>query len=189
MIHDGKDIGRKDRLVVVVDVDGRVRPPQKGLREGRRVIDLDGDLQVGAVRIEAETGHALRAEHALDLAHPHGFAAVGGFLDAIIDGCEGGGAVVLRPVELDAARNPRPGQPDQRRLDDAVVVDEVIVVGLVERHLHAPAKLGQQHDQQVAVLQKDRRVLAVGFDGVDAFDHGVGIDGAAAALVDAFFEK
>jgi hypothetical protein len=40
--------------------------------------------------------------------------------------------MMLRPVELDAAADPRPGQADQRRLDDRLVVDEVVAVGLVE---------------------------------------------------------
>ena len=49
---------------------------------------------------------------------------------------------MLRPVELDAAGDPRPIQPDQRRFDDAVVVDEMVAVGLVQCHLDTTAQFG-----------------------------------------------
>ena len=45
---------------------------------------------------------------------------------------ESGRVVVLRPVELDAARDPRPRQPDQGRLYDLIVVEKVIAANLVK---------------------------------------------------------
>ena len=43
-----------------------------------------------------------------------------------VDGQERRRAVVLRPVELDAARDPRAREPDERRLDHVVAVEEVV---------------------------------------------------------------
>ena len=76
-------------------------------------------------------------------------------------GIEGAGTVVLRPVELNPARDPRPGQPDQGRLDHLVVVDEMVAVGFIQRHLHPPADFGQDHDLEIAILQKDGVVRPV----------------------------
>ena len=189
VIHHGVHVGREDGLVVVVDVHGRVGPPEEGLGLVGAVGELHVDLQHGAIGMEREGVHALREEHALDLGADHCRAAVGVLDELPLDGHVRARAMVLGPVELDAARDPRPGQADQRGLDDLVVVDEVIAVGLIERHLHATAQLGQDHDLEIAVLEVDGRPrLERGRIG-DLIDDGVGVDGAAAALVDAFLQE
>ena len=96
---------------------------------------------------------------------------------------------MLRPVELDAAGNPGSGQADQRRFDDAIVIDEVKVVGLVASHLHAAAKPRQQHNFQVFVLQNDCCISYIGLLVGDTFDDRMGIDNAAAALIDPVFQE
>jgi len=40
--------------------------------------------------------------------------------------------MVLRPVELDAAGDPRPGEADEGRLDHGVAVEEIPAGGLVD---------------------------------------------------------
>ena len=103
MVHHGVDIGWEERLVVVVDVHGRVGPPQKGLGQGGAVVQADVDFEAGAVGGKAKAGERAGAKHPFDLVEPDGFAAVGVGFDAVLDGQEGAGAVVLGPVELDAA--------------------------------------------------------------------------------------
>ena len=39
--------------------------------------------------------------------------------------------MVLGPVELDTAGDPRPGQPNESGFDDVLAVDQVIAVGLI----------------------------------------------------------
>ena len=51
--------------------------------------------------------------------------------DLVIDRHECGRSVVLRPVELHAAGNPRPEEPHQSGFDDSLSVKEVVVIGLV----------------------------------------------------------
>jgi hypothetical protein len=46
------------------------------------------------------------------------FEPSGVFLDFKIHRQKRRGPMMLRPIEFDAAGNPRAGQPDQRRLDD-----------------------------------------------------------------------
>src|SRR5690606_14147137 len=93
------------------------------------------------------------------------------------------------PVELDAAGDPRPGEPDQRRFDHPVVVDKVIAVGFVQGHLHPAAEFGQEHNAQIGVLQEDGSIRLVRLRVGYAFDDGIGIDDAAAALVDALLQE
>ena len=66
------------------------------------------------------------------------------------------GPVMLRPVELDAAAGPRPGEADQRGFDDRLVVDEVVAVGLVLRAMDASAELRQDHHVDEFVFELDR---------------------------------
>ena len=189
VVHHRVNVGRKHRLVVVVHMYCWVGPPQKGLRLAAAVVELDTDLKIGAVGMERKAVHTLGEKHALDLRAPDRAAAVGVFGDAPVERAKGAGAVVLRPVELNAARDPRPGQAHQRGLDHLVVVNEMIAVGFIERHLYAAAQLGQDHDAQVAIFQKHCGIRLVGFLVEHAVDHRVRVDHAAAALVDAFFQE
>ena len=72
----------------------------------------------------------------------------------------------MRDVPLDAARDPRANQPDQRRLDDVLAVDEVVAVRLVDAREDAAADLRRDADLHVLVLEVDQAVrlvdLAVG---------------------------
>ena len=75
-------------------------------------------------------------------------------LDEDIGRHEGAGAVVLRPVELDAAGDPRPGEADERRLDHVLAVEEiVVVVRLVLADEDASADFRQHHQPDELVFQ------------------------------------
>ncbi len=96
---------------------------------------------------------------------------------------------MLRPVELDAAADPRPHQAYQRGLDDLVVVDEVVAVGLVIGALHTPTQLRQDHHAQIVVFQPYRAVGLIDLFIVNLINDGKGVNLAAAALIDALFQK
>ena len=70
--------------------------------------------------------------------------------------------MVLGPVELDAARNPRPCKADQRWLDDVVVIHEVTLLDFVIRHLDASAQLWQYHHLDILILEIDGFPLLLG---------------------------
>ena len=188
VVHHGVDVGREDRLVLVVHVHRRIGPPEKRLRLVGAVQQVYFDLEVGPARVQLEPVAALGAEHPLDLGAPHR-AVVIVRLDSPVDRLKRAGAVVLRPVELDPARDPGAAQTHERGLDHAVVVNEVVAVGLVEGHLDPPAELGQDHDLEVVVLEEDGRVGPVDPLANDPVDDRVRVDDAAAPLVDALLEE
>ncbi len=131
----------------------------------------------------------MRMRHLFSLAHDHRCAAVCIAAEGAGDGIEGGRAVVLRPVELDAARDPRPGKADQSGLYDLVVIHAVIAVRLVVDALDAAADLRQYHYFEVIVFQKYRPVFLVDLDIGESFGHRMGIHAAGASLIDALFQK
>jgi hypothetical protein len=97
--------------------------------------------------------HALHPPERVVVGAPNGHCAVGMPFDVDLDGQEGGRSMVLRPVELDAASDPGPGQADQCGLDDVVAVEEVIAVAPVHSDVDAAADLWKQHQTNPAVLQ------------------------------------
>jgi len=117
-------VGREYDLVIVVDVHGHVSETQHGIRERRAVDDAHGTFEHRAARTQGvadRPGHALAH---LEFAHPDGLAAVGVRLRAVLHRQECAGAVVMRDVPFDAAGNPRADQPDERGLDDVLVIDK-----------------------------------------------------------------
>ena len=175
--------GREDHLVVLVGVDGHVGEIEHRVGERRAVEELDRRFEVGPVRIERQPDEPLHAVPPLDLADPDGLAAVGVLLQRVIDRHEGGGAVVVGDVPLDAAGDPGAQHADQGGLDDVLAVEEVVAVGLVLRAEDAPAELRQDADLDVLVLQVDRLVGLVFADVRQLVEHRIGIDGPLRALV------
>ena len=97
--------------------------------------------------------------------------------------------MVLGPVELDAAANPRPCQADERRLDYLVIVNEMPIGNFVKGHLYPSAQFGENHDLDILVLQKDSVVFLVHLLVRDGLDDGIGINDAAASLIDTFLQE
>ena len=91
--------------------------------------------------------------------------------------------MVVEHVPLDPARDPRPQHPDERGLDDALPVEEVVAVRLVLGGEDPAADLGQDRDLQVLVLQPERPPGAVLPTVEEAVEERVGVDGALGALV------
>ena len=189
VVIDGAHVRREDGLRIVVDGHSGVGPPQERLRQARAVVELSLDFDVGAVGIDGEGHLALGAVHLIDLGELDRAAAVLILRDAPVGRRVGRRAVMLRPVELDAAGDPRADQAHQRRLDDLVVVDEVIAVGLVVGALDAAAQLGQHHHADVVVLQPHRGIGLIDLLVEDLVDDRQRIHLAAGALIDALFQE
>ena len=189
VVEDGVHVGREDALVLVVHLHGGIGPPEERLGQRGAVAEASLYLQIGTTGAQREAHEALLVEHALHLVAPHGDRAVLALLDGAVHGQVGGRAVVLRPVELDAAANPRTRQTDECGLDDVVVVDEVALADLVVGHLYAAAQFGHHHHFDVLILQVDD-VPVVGrrFVGY-RLDDGIGIHHAARALIDTFLQE
>ena len=96
---------------------------------------------------------------------------------------------MLRPVEFDAAGNPRAGKTDERRLDDLVVIDEVVAVGFIIGALNTAAELGQHHHADIFVFKPYGGIGLIGLFVEDFVDDRQGIDLAARTLIDALFKE
>ena len=115
-------------------------------------------------------------EHLLHLAAPYANRAIGVLFDAGVNGHEGGGTVVLRPVELDAATDPRTCQTYEGRLDDVVVVHKVALGYLVVGHLHTASQLRQYHHLDVLILNPNGLIVLIHLLVAYRLDDGIGID-------------
>ena len=154
MVKDGIDVWREHALVLVVDLHGRIGPPQEGLRHVRTVVEHTFYFYIRTTGAQREAGHALLMEHLLHLAHPHRHGAVCVLLKTRVSRHIGRRAVMLGPVELYAAADPRPRQTYQGGLDDVVVIHEVALTYLVIGHLYAPTKLRHDHHLDILILQE-----------------------------------
>ena len=116
------DIGREYDLVVVVDLDCEVCPPHKGVGNRCRVVYGYIGFYVRAVIVNTDGNHALHLVEIIDLAHENGFT-VGGTVH--VHKCRG--SVVLRPVELNAACDPRTCKTNHCGLYYLVVINEIVI--------------------------------------------------------------
>ena len=155
MVVDTVHVRRENGLRIIVDGYSRVCPPQECLRKGRSVVELTSDLNISLVRIQRKSRDFFRAVHLIDIPGNDRAASIRILPNVMIDRRISRRSVMLRPVELYAARNPRSGQAYQRGLDYSVVIYEIIVVCLIVSSLDPPAQFGKNHDFQIFVLEID----------------------------------
>jgi hypothetical protein len=123
------------------------------------------------------------------VAEPDGNGAVGVALEGELDRHEGGGTVVLGPVELDAAGDPGAGKADESGLDDVLAVEEIVLAEFVEADMNTAADFREDHEAEELVFEVDGLPEVGNGVGSNAIDDREGIDAAAAALVDTVFEE
>src|SRR5208337_1008000 len=111
-------------------------------------------------RIADRPAHAMTD---LQLAHPYRLAAIRVVLDAILHGKNGGSAMMVGNVPLDAAGDPGPDEADQRRLDDVLAVDEVVVVGFIDPLEKTAAQFRKNADLYVLIFEIDDLVCFIRF--------------------------
>ena len=144
---------------------------------GGAVVDFGLYLNIGFARIECKTGHAFGSVHTLHFAAPYGFTAVGKFLDVTVGWQEGAWAVMLRPVEFNAAGYPRAGQSHQGGLDHLVVIYKVALLHFIVCHVDASAQFGENHYLDIFVFDEESPVSLVFFLIGDFLDHRIRIYG------------
>ncbi len=188
VVGDHAHVGGEEGLVVVVRLGGHVGPPQEGLDLVGAVDQVAAQLDERAAGAQAYAVHALHAREGVVVGAPDRRRSVLIVLDEGLGRQVRGGPVVLGPVELDAAGDPRPEQADQGRFDDLVAVEEVVARGLVVADVDAPAQFGQDHQPHVLVLQVHRVPLPRGLLLGDLVDERQRVDRARGALVDALVE-
>src|ERR1700734_774324 len=120
--------------------------------------------------------HTFHTGERIMVAAPYDDGAVFLALDGNFDREKRCGAVMLRPVEFDPARDPGAGKADQRRLDDILAVEEVVAVDLVLANMNAATDLGQDHEAQIFVFEVYGLPGVVAGLGRDAVDDGQRID-------------
>ncbi len=168
---------------------GDIGPPQKRLHERRAVVGANFEFEISLARMQADAVHAFHAAHRIVVAAPDRFRAVRVFFDFKIHRQKRRGPMMLRPVEFDAAGNPRPGQADQRRLDDRLVVNQIVAVRLVLQDVDASANFRQNHRADEFIFDPDGLPFSIHRLFRDAIGERQRINFAAAALINALFQK
>ena len=125
-------IGRKNGSVSIVNGYRKVCPPHKHLRKSGAVIYTNLCFYVASALIYRNTGHTLHSAERLNFTRPYGFSAVGVILFYSLKRHKCGRSVVLRPVKLNSARNPRTCKTDKRRLYNLIIINKVIVAHLIK---------------------------------------------------------
>ena len=95
------------------------------------------------------------------VAAPYSDRAVGVMIDFEIGWQKRCRAMMLRPVELNATGNPGAGKTDKGGFDDALVVNQIIAVGLVENRMNATTQFRQNHYAEELILEPDDFPLPV----------------------------
>src|SRR5229473_4118008 len=116
------------------------------------------------------------------IATPDCPGTVGMSFDLKAHGHERCGSMMLWPIELYAAGNPRPSQTHERGFDNVLAIEEVIPVRLVNADVDASANLRQDHDTQKLVLQMNRIRR-------DAVGERQWVHPPSAALIDPFLDR
>ena len=156
MVKHGIDVWWEHRLILVVHLYRRVSPPQECLWHICAVIQHAMNLQIRTARAQRKPCHTLLMEHFLHLTHPHRDRAILVLLYGTVCRHICCRTVMLRPVKLYTAANPRTQQSHQCRLYHMVIVNEVALPYLVVCHLYPATQLGQHHHLYIFILQPYR---------------------------------
>ena len=189
VVVDPLHIRREDGAVVLVHRNGQIGPPHEQLGLGGAVVHPHLGPDVAPARFDGHAHHALHAIEGIHLAGPHGSGAVAVLLKRGLQGKEGGGTMVLRPVELDAAGDPCARQAHQSGLDHLVAIDEIVLAHLVPAAEDLSAQRGQHLGCDVLVFQLVDFVFHIPLFIGDAIGIGQGIEPPAGALIGLLFKE
>ncbi len=159
MVADIFHVRRKDGFILGIDPHGQMVPPHKRQRQVCSVIKERLRFQIGFPRVKGNPHRAPQPMERFRLSQPTSYGTIRIVLNRGFHGSKGGGPVMLRPVEFNAAGNPRSGQSHQRWLNHRVLVDELIAVVFALGAIHFPAKLRQQIHLDVLVGKRDHVIL------------------------------
>src|SRR6185437_4889408 len=97
--------------------------------------------------------------------------------------------MMLRPIEFNTAGNPWPGQSDERRLDDVLIVNEIVSVRFVLNGMDSPANFRQHEHAEKFVFNPNRLPLPRNGLLSNAVGERKWINLAATALIDALLQE
>ena len=181
---------REENLILLVDGHRRIFPPEERLRRFRPVAELDARFQIRRARAQHHTDHALHPVDRVVLGEPADDAAVFARLQRVIAWQEARRAVRERPVELDAARDPRAECADQTGLYHMLPVEKVVAGRLVLCRIDLAADFRHDQHVQIFVFHMDHRIgFVLPVLAVDVERRLVGIGSAGGALVVAVFRE
>ena len=183
MVRDVSHVGREKRLILIVYANADIRPPKKCLSNRCTVVKSYFCLDICLTRMQTYAHHPLHALHGLVLAEPDCDTPVLAVLDGVLRRHEGGRPMMLRPVELDTAGDPGAKQSNESRFDDMLPIKKIVPIRLVLPDVNTPANFRQDHQMDVLVFQKNGFVGFIRLLIGNPIRERVGIDLAAAALV------
>jgi hypothetical protein len=100
-------VGRIDDLVTIIDMNRYIGEAKHGVHERGAVKDAHGTLEVRATRPQSVTNRPTHAVPQFQFANPHRLAAIGIFLDTVLNRQSSRGSVVMGDVPFDSTGNPR----------------------------------------------------------------------------------
>ena len=189
VIHYRMNIRWEYRLRIIVDRHRRVGPPQKCLRHRGTVMQLGINPNICLVRENGKACHTLGAEHILNFTDNNGTAAILIFSDIAVNRIKRAGTMMLRPVELDTAADPRSCQTNQRGFDNMVIINEIVVIRLIISTLDSATQFRKNHHVKILIFQAKGVINAIFFLITDFINHAVRIYFAAATLINTFFQE
>ncbi|OQC06008.1 MAG: hypothetical protein BWX80_01772 [Candidatus Hydrogenedentes bacterium ADurb.Bin101] len=169
-------IRRKNKLVIIVDMDRHVGKVQGGVLEWGDIHASERQLYIGLAGFQRHTRHPARPASLFIFPHPDRFAPVIVVLNSIVHRNQAGGAVVVRGIPFHAAGSPRTDGADQGGFHDMVVIHDLIVVGFIQNVIQAAAHLRGNADLQVFILEDNGLVYFVQLFGVLHIIEGIGIN-------------
>ena len=107
MVENGIDVGWEHTLVLIIHLHGRIGPPKESLRQRRTVAHAPLYFKIGTTGTKRKARCPFLMKHTLHLVHPYRHAPILILHDGGINRHIGRGTVVLRPVKLNAAADPR----------------------------------------------------------------------------------
>src|ERR1051325_10820740 len=107
------------------------------------IVGTHFQFNYGTVRMQADAVHSFHARHWIMVAAPYGLRTVSVFFDAGINREESCRAMMLRPIEFDAAANPWACQANEGGLNHGLIIDEIKAVGFVLDGVNSSADFRQ----------------------------------------------
>src|SRR6185312_7617804 len=95
--------------------------------------------------MQTDSMHSFHAAHGIMIAAPDCFGTVRVFLHVKIYRQKSCWSMVLWPIEFDAAGNPRASEANQCWFDNQLIVNQIVAVALILKHMNAPANFRQHH--------------------------------------------
>ena len=82
-----------------------------------------------------------------------------------------------------------PQQPDQRRFDHVLAIEEVVAIRFVLSNMNAAAYLRKDHETHILIFEMDRPIASLCSLLGDTVREGIRINLAATALIDPLLQK